>query len=1147
MLKKFLSLSIRAHLVILLALIALPAMFLIVHSGLEERNRAVTEARKACLALVNSIAAEQQAVVAGIEQLAATLALLPDVRLRHTEAANALLEDLARKNPRYANIVLGDRSGIVWASAVPFTGAPSMADRKYYRNVIRTGMFSSGEYGVGKVAGKPIVSFGYPVFGASGNLAGVIGIGLDLNYAQKLFEKIDLPSGASFSLVDHQGIILIRNLRDSFSQNLVGRRDMRPDNFTRATEGPEEGTFEVMGNDNRFRLVAYKRITLPHESTPYLYIRSSIPLASVTSRAYTAMAKKLGFLVLLFLAGLCLAWLIGQKLIVNPVSLLRKASEQLGAGRAGMSVSEVVKAGELGDLARTFDEMAMALTEREAAIRESEQRFATTLASIGDAVIATDTEGKITFMNAVAETATGWSFTGARGKPVAEVFDIVNEQTREEVESPVARVLREGMTVGLANHTVLVRKDGTEIPIDDSGAPIRDADGKVSGVVLVFRDISERKADEDRMRRLASFPELNPNPVLEVGASGEITFCNPAAEKVLADLGMDKEHCPLFLPGDMGAILADWDGTSDRAMEREVSIKGRVFLETIALTPELNVARIYAREVTERRRALEALQSTLQRFYTILSSMYSAVLLVTDEDTVEFANQTFCDYFKLEEPPQELAGKTNREMIGKIMPAYADPVEAVARIKQIVQEGKAVKGEEVTMAGGRTCLRDFVPVYVDGKSFGRAWYHTDITERRQAEQALRRSHDDLELRVLERTAELSEAYDALRIEMAERAKAEEQLRQAQKMEAIGTLAGGIAHDFNNILASVIGFTEMAIEDIRGLPEVERNLKNVLKSGMRARELVKQILTFSRKTTYERSPLSLTPIIEETSQLLRASIPTTIDIRLSLHARTDAVLASPVEIQQVLMNLATNASLAMQEGGTIEIGLHEVDFEPPDETSTGEYLELTVKDTGVGMSHEVMKRAFEPFYTTREVGKGSGMGLAVVYGIVRDLKGTITVESEEGEGSTFRVFLPVIMTDVKTEFTACSEVPRGTEQILFVDDEEMVTEWGEATLKRLGYRVTALTDSTEALKTFSSSPFLYDLVITDQAMPRMAGVQLVSEILKLRNDVPIILCTGHSETVSPERAKELGIKEFLMKPLARQELAEAVRRALDKLP
>jgi CheY-like chemotaxis protein len=369
------------------------------------------------------------------------------------------------------------------------------------------------------------------------------------------------------------------------------------------------------------------------------------------------------------------------------------------------------------------------------------------------------------------------------------------------------------------------------------------------------------------------------------------------------------------------------------------------------------------------------------------------------------------------------------------------------------------------------------------------------------------------------------------------------------MEAIGTLAGGIAHDFNNILAAIIGFAEMVEEDLPPGSPSKTRMQRVLSAASRGRDLVKQILAFSRKAELTRTPLSLSPVVEETVQLLRASLPSTIHINHSMKAANDTVLASPTEIQQILMNLATNASSAMsQKGGTLGIGVTNIDFEPDspvldENVDPGEYVQLTVTDTGIGMAPDMMKRIFDPFFTTKGVGKGTGMGLAVVYGIVKSLGGTVAVESEPGAGSTFRISLPVARTDKKPKGSVIQEAPKGKERILFVDDEELLMEWGEAALERLGYSVTALTNSTRAHDLFFSDPSAFDLVILDQTMPGLTGLQLSRKLLAIRENIPIILCTGHSESVTPEKAREAGIKEFLMKPLGKQRLAEVIRRVL----
>jgi PAS domain S-box-containing protein len=376
-----------------------------------------------------------------------------------------------------------------------------------------------------------------------------------------------------------------------------------------------------------------------------------------------------------------------------------------------------------------------------------------------------------------------------------------------------------------------------------------------------------------------------------------------------------------------------------------------------------------------------------------------------------------------------------------------------------------------------------------------------------------------------------------------------QLQQAQKMEAIGTLAGGIAHDFNNILSAVIGYTEIALTDIpEGTPQ-HRNLQEVLKAGSRARDLVKQILTFSRQTEQELKPLQVNQIISETLKLLRASLPTT--VRISLDIQSDsAVLADSTQIHQVIMNLCTNAAQAMRaKGGQLNIDLSDVVLggsfiEQHPYLSPGAYIKLRIIDTGPGMEKAILDRIFDPFFTTKERGEGTGMGLAVVLGIVKSHGGTITVESEVGKGSTFNVFLPVIMREVDHKVSNKAPIPTGTERILFIDDEKSLVDLGQQILERLGYKVTIRTSSVEALELFMAQPDKFDLVITDMTMPNMTGDELAGKLMDMRADIPVILCTGYSERISRERAHELGIKEFILKPIVMRELAEKVRRVLD---
>ena len=388
-------------------------------------------------------------------------------------------------------------------------------------------------------------------------------------------------------------------------------------------------------------------------------------------------------------------------------------------------------------------------------------------------------------------------------------------------------------------------------------------------------------------------------------------------------------------------------------------------------------------------------------------------------------------------------------------------------------------------------------------------------------------------------------------DITERRNLEEQFRQAQKMEAIGQLAGGMAHDFNNILGCIMGYAELVATEMSASDPMRENLDEVIKASQRAKELVLQILTFSRQQVVERRPMSLLPVVKEALKFVRALLPSTIDIEEHLDVDVPAVLADSTQIHQIIMNLATNAAHAMKDrGGRLKIELSAMSLDASmartvSNLRAGRYVRLSVSDSGCGMNAAIQQHIFEPFFTTKAPGEGTGLGLSVVHGIMSSHGGAITVSSAPDTGTTFTLYFPAGGTAAPAIVSRPSTSVRGHgEHILFVDDEPALASLGKKVLEQGGYRVTACTSPLEALAAFRSEPDGYDLVITDLTMPNLTGTALAGELLKLRADVPIILTTGFGRLMSQDQAFALGIRGLLRKPVAAATLIDGVHRALE---
>jgi len=420
----------------------------------------------------------------------------------------------------------------------------------------------------------------------------------------------------------------------------------------------------------------------------------------------------------------------------------------------------------------------------------------------------------------------------------------------------------------------------------------------------------------------------------------------------------------------------------------------------------------------------------------------------------------------------------------------------------------------------------------------------NVLEKAQLLQENRDYQAHLEKLVKERTQKLDQTFKALQ-------ENEKQLRQSQKMEAIGTLAGGIAHDFNNILSSIFGYCQLAKMDLDDPEKTNRHINQIVKGGQRATELVQQILTFSRQTEQKKKPLKLFLIVKEAIKFLRSSIPTTIEIQEKISSKA-TVLADPTQVHQIVMNLCTNAYHAMHDsGGTLTVELTDVEIIPQDQllarsSIPGDYIKLEIRDTGHGMDKKTLERIFDPYFTTKQLAKGTGLGLAVVDGIVKGHNGFIKTFSEIGCGSTFQVFLPVIKkkSPLGSPEKKQTNLSKGTEHIMLVDDEKTILEVFKGILEKQGYKITTFKDGLSALQAFTNAPGLFDLIITDMTMPKMTGDELSARILKIRKDLPIVICTGFSDTFTEDMAQKMGIRKYVLKPISGQELSVIIRELLD---
>jgi PAS domain S-box-containing protein len=794
-------------------------------------------------------------------------------------------------------------------------------------------------------------------------------------------------------------------------------------------------------------------------------------------------------------------------------------------------------------------------------LRDSEIRFRSIFESAENvSLIMTDLAGKeahILEFSPGAERIFGYSREEVIGKPVAMLHLQEDMDRFPEVIEAMGQE-REGFT----GESTLIRKSGERFPVLFTTHPIFDAQGNMTASLSVSIDITDLKRAEEALIKsekqlriqnqiahifLTKTDDKMYGEVLNIlldatqskyGVFGYIdnkgALVCPSMTKDIWDQCQIADKDIVFpeetwgdsiwgnglrtkksaysnkpfkvpeghIPIDRGLTVPLVSGDKSIGLFM-VANKGTDYTEidrqTLEVIAEQVVPVLKAR--LEGKRSEDALRESEEKYRSIMESMKEPVYICSSDYRVEYMNKAMVRRTG-HDATGEICYKVIHEQGKKCSWCFYDRV----------QHGEHVIGEIISPKDNRIYNVSHSPIYhIDG-SISKLSIFRDISDLK---------------------------------------KMETQLQQAQKMEAIGTLAGGVAHDFNNVLSPIIGYAEMTIIDAPENSTVRKNLNEILRSALRARDLVQQILTFSRQQDQELKPLKVQIAVREALKLIRSSLPTTIGIIQNIEEDCGLVMADPTQIHQIVMNLCTNAYHAMDEtGGTLEVNLKEVELTVYDLTGLdmepGPYLCLKVSDTGHGMEQSVVERIFDPYFTTKEKDRGTGLGLAVVHGIVKSYKGDIKVYSELGKGTVFHVYLPRIKgADVSPESVPAKALPTGHESVLLVDDEEQIVSLEKQMLERLGYHVTARTSSIDALEEFREQPDKFDIVITDMTMPNMTGVRLAADLIKIRPDIPIAICTGFSEKISREKAYVLGIKAFLTKPIVMLELATTIRKILDE--
>ncbi len=899
-----------------------------------------------------------------------------------------------------------------------------------------------------------------------------------------------------------------------------------PDEIKRGGQWQASSDTDTVIKHYEDTIAAYTMLT-DYNDRPALIFRIE-KIRSIYRQGKTSMYSLIFSMLAISVMFIIVVMLLLERTILSRILQLSHEIKHIETTGNLLDRTTVSGKDELADLSVQINRMLESL-------RVSTERDLVILDSIEDAYFEFDLEGNLVFFNQYAATLMKDRITDLKNLNYRHLID---NDTLDQVDDAFNQLYKTGEPIkGL--ETQLIFKNGDKKLLESRVSLIKDTEGKRTGFRGIARDITERKNAEERLKK----SEQRLSLALEVSLAGlweanlatkEFSFDKKLFHafgyftedfpKEITDIinFIDPQDAPrarrcflTFIKGVSSFYRDDFQVLTKTGEKRWIHNRARAIEHFDDNRPKMIIGT--AIDITDLKRAEKELRDNEERYRTILENQKIGYFETDLSGNFLFFNNALC----------ALTEYDSYQLQGLNYNAYTDAETAQkleALYKTIFQTGKPLSGIEysvVTKNNRQITLETSISLIKDPNEnpVGFCGLAMDITDKKNAEIAKR--------------------------------NAERENRQAHKMEAIGTLAGGIAHDFNNILTSIFGYAQLAKNAIHIPAKAEGHIDQIMKGAGRAAGLIQQILTFSRQKEQEKILINIAMVVKEAVHLMRASIPTTIDIQENIFSKAN-VSTDPTRIHQLIMNLCTNAYHAMRnQGGVLTVELSDVylpDYQsyPEINLPAGDYVQITVKDTGCGMDEDTLQKVFDPYFTTKPIGEGTGLGLSIVYGIVEDHDGLIKAYSSENQGAVFRIFLPVAKeTATLKEAGPKLVTPGNNETVMLVDDEEGILLSVQQNLQNHGYRVRAFSNPEEALKAFKENPSLVDLLITDMTMPGMTGDLLAKDVLKIRPGMPVILCTGYSEKISDAKAFKMGVRRFLQKPLGINKLLQIVREVLDE--